>query len=386
MFELAAPTRTPPVFRPVATVLSALVLSFFLFLPANAVAQPRVRAWTPANMDSISAWAHEARERFRTNTGDSLGGENFRAYLYVGKIGQSLLASLGRGNMTQAPAVKTVIDSLDLVTEMAVDPAQPNFSLLMVRNPYRETADVTGFIYWYVGNVVHFQGVKFTSGRNVILRVWHTKYAEQPFSAAVIENARYGSKPLALSLLRMAQNGLFWTAAQYPGYGPDMGGRGDAAFPDLNNDGVPELVTWTRAQPDSMFLECRVCPSLLTEYTWSERAQGFELEETRLVPTAYANFVQFIRMLREGNRAGAARLLADPSKVADAIANGWDKGRGPGLWRVTDAEEGETWPHWIVVRFHQGAADRSWVVHFVAKDGRWIIRDWIRQERKITVR
>ena len=386
MFETAVPTRPRPVLRPAAPVFCALLLFLSFLLPARAGAQPRLRAWTPANMDSISAWAHEARERFRANTGDSLGGENFRAYLYVGKIGQSLLASLGRGNMTQAPAMKTVIDSLGLVTAIAIDPTQPNFSLLMVRNPYRESADVTGFLYWYVGSVVHLQGVRFTSGRNVVMRVWHTKYAEQPFSMAIVENAHYGSKPLELSLLRMAGNGLFWTAAQYPGYGPDMGGRGDAAFPDLNNDGVPELVTWTRAQPDSMFLECRECPSLLTEYTWAERTQGFELEETRVVPTAYANFVQFIRMLREGNRTGAARLLADPSKVTEAIANGWDKGRGPGLWRITDAEEGETWPHRIVVRFHHGEVDRSWVVNFVAKDGRWIIRDWIRQERKVTVR
>ena len=386
MFEPAVPTRPRPGLRPSAAVFLALPLLVSVLLPPRAGAQPRVRAWTPGNMDSISAWAHEARERFHANTGDSLGGDNFRAYLYVGKIGQSLLASLGRGNMNQAPAVKAVIDSLGLVSEMAFDPTQPNFALLMVRNPYRESADVSGFIYWYVGNVVHLQGVRFTSGRNVIMRVWRTKYPEQPFSVAIVENVRYGSKPLELSLLRMAQNGLFWTAAQYPGYGPDMGGRGDAAFADLNNDGVPELVTWTRTPPDSSFLECRECPSLLSEYTWAERAQGFELEETRLVPTAYANFVLFIRMLREGNRAAAVRLLADPSKLTEAIANGWDRGRGKGVWRITDAEEGETWPHWIVVQFHHGGVDRSWVVHFVAKDGRWIIRDWIRQERKIQVR
>jgi hypothetical protein len=366
--------------------LSGSLLALCLLAPTRAGAQPRVRAWTPAHMDSISAWAHEARERFQSNSGDSLGGENFRAYLYVGKIGQSLLASLGRGNMTQAGAVKTVIDSLGLATELAFDPRQPNFALLMVRNPYRETADVTGFLYWYVQKVLHYQGVKFNSGRNVITRVWRARYSEQPYSWGIVENAGYGSKPLAFTLLRMSGNGLFWTAVEYPGYGPDMGGRGDAAFPDVNNDGVPELVTWTHAATDSMFLECRECPSLLAEHTWTEREGGFELQESRLMPTAYANFVQFIRFLRAGNHAAAARLLADPSKLREAIANGWDKGSGNGLWRVVNAEPDEMWPYWFVVRFHQGGIDRSCVIHFVSKDGRWIIRDWIRQERKIQVR
>jgi hypothetical protein len=364
----------------------ALLCAVLLVGPGLAVAhaEPRVRAWTPSNMDSLSAWAQRARSMFRTNTGDSLGGDNYRAYQLVGKIGQNLLASLGRGNMTQAWAVEPVIDSLGLDTEISADVTLPYFALLMVRNPLRSTADVSGFIYWYVGNVLHYQGVRFTSGRNVVMRVWHTRNPDKPFSCGIIENARYGSKPLEFSLLRMSENGLFWTADQYPGYGLDLGGRGDAVFADLNNDGVPELVTWSRATGDSLFTECRECPGLLTERTWAERVEGFEIEESRLVPSAYANFVLFIRLLREGNRAGAARLLANPAKVSEAIANGWDKGSGRFLWRVLNVENDETWPHWIVVRNGRGESAKSWVIHFVVKDGRWIIQDWVQEQRQVT--
>ncbi len=338
-------------------------------------------------MDSISTWAHLAREMFRTNTGDSLGGDNFRAYQMVGKMGQNLLASIGKGNFAQAYAVAPVIDSLGLSVEVAADPASPYFAMMFVRNPGRPTAAVLGFIYWWVGSVLHYQGVKFTSGHNVILRVWRTRFADEPYSCGVVENARYGSQPLEFSLLRMGASGLFWTAPQYPGYGPEMGGRGDAAFVDLNNDGVPELVTWTRAPSDSLFNECRDCPGLLDEHTWAEREEGFELQETRLVPSAFANFVAFIRMLREGNRAAAARLLADPSKLNEAIALGWDKGGNRrGLWEVVNTEPDETWPHWIVVKLHRPGDVKSWAVHFVVKEGRWVIRDWILEQHAASAR
>jgi hypothetical protein len=212
------------------------------------------------------------------------------------------------------------------------------------------------------------------------MRVWRTRHQDQPYSWGILENTRYGSKPLEFSLLRLAGNGLFWTAAQYPGFGPDMGGRGDGAFADLNNDGVPELVTWSRTSGDSLFTECRECPALITERTWSERPQGFDIVESRLMPTAYANFVAFIRFLRDGNRTGAARLLATPSKVQEAIANGWDKGAGRPQWRVINAEPDETWPRWITVRFGRGETAKNWVIHFVVRDGRWIIRDWVQEK------
>jgi len=358
---------------PLPAVLVALAA------PVGAEAAPQLKPWLPAGMDSVSAWAAQARTMFRANTGDSLGGTNFLAYQQVGKIGRQLLRSLGRGNMSQAYAVEPVIDSLGLDTEIAVDVHMPHFALLMVRNPYRTTADVVGFMYWYQGAELRYQGVRFTSGRSVAMRVWRNRHPENPYSWGIVENCRNASLPLQVSLLRLAPTGFFWTSAQYPGNGPDLGGRGDASFADLNNDGLPELVSWTHGGQDSVFQLCEDCPRLITERIWAERPEGFEIVESRIVPTAFANFAAFTRFLREGNRAAAARLLADPGKVSEAIANGWDRVEGRGAWRVTGVERDETWPHWIVVRHGRGADAKSWVVNFVVRDGRWIIQDWVRE-------
>lgn len=359
---------------------SICALTALLAFPAAAGAAPSVKPWMPAGLDSLSAWAAQARTMFRANTGDSLGGTNFLAYQQVGKIGRQLLRSLGRGNLSQAHAVEPVIDSLGLDTEIAMDVHLPFFAVLMVRNPFRPQADVVGFLYWFMGNDLRYQGVRFTSGRGLAMRVWRSRSTEKPYSWGIVENARNGSLPVEVSLLRLSTNGMFWTADQYPGRGPQLGGRGDAGFADLNNDGLPELVSWTRGAQDSVFTLCAECPSLITERTWAERESGFELVESRLMPTAFANFVAFTRYLREGNRAAAARLLADPARVADAIANGWDRVDGRGGWRVTSVERDETWPHWIVVRHGRGVAARSWVVNFVLRDGRWIIQDWVREK------
>src|SRR5262245_29618188 len=145
--------ETPPAPRPAApgAPRSRIAPPAFAFLalplislapPKPAHAAPHVRPWTPTDLDSVSAWAVRARSLFRQNTGDSLGGTNYVAYEYVGKIGRVLLRSLGRGNFSQAMAVEPVIDSLGLDTSMAIDPQMPYFAVLMSRNPFRSTADV----------------------------------------------------------------------------------------------------------------------------------------------------------------------------------------------------------------------------------------------------
>lgn len=360
----------------------AALFAGLLALAAPGVSRgaPAVRVWTPTGIDSITSWAVQARTAFRANTGDSLGGSNFQAYLYAGRIGRHLLSQLGRGNMTQAYAVEPVIDSLGLDTEIAVDPAAPYFAMLSVRNPFNLQADVVGFLYWFQGNDLRFQGVRLTSGRSLGMRVWRTADSRHPWSWGVLENTRHASLPVEFTLLRLSTNGMFWTADQFPGNGIELGGRGDATFADLNNDGVPELVSWTQAGQDSTFLPCETCPRLISERTWTERDGGFELLESRVMPSAFATFVTFTRFLREGSRAAALRLVASPALVDQAITQGWDKVSGKNAWRITGVERNETWPHWIVVRHGRGAEAKGWVVNFVFRDGRWIIQDWVREK------
>src|SRR3989442_15628456 len=79
--------------RPAARLNARFVLLAALLLPAAAGAAPEIRPWMPPGMDSLTVWAAEARAHFRANTGDSVGGSNFRSYDLVGSMGRRLLAS-----------------------------------------------------------------------------------------------------------------------------------------------------------------------------------------------------------------------------------------------------------------------------------------------------
>src|SRR6266702_743038 len=89
---------------------------------------------------SLAAWATEARGRFHANAGDSVGGANYRASELVGQMSRRLLRSLGPGGLLQAHGVKSQLDSLGLDADVVLDPTESAFALVMVRNPYRFSA------------------------------------------------------------------------------------------------------------------------------------------------------------------------------------------------------------------------------------------------------
>src|SRR5262245_8355698 len=188
-----APGRTR---RPFAW--AALLALTFAALPASSSAQA-IKPWVPPAADSLLAWSAEAKARFHTNTGDSIGSENFRAYDLVGRMGRRLLRSLGRENMRQASAVKTVLDSLGLDTDVMVDPELPYFALMMVRNPYKRTAKAVGFLYWYRENDLRMQGAQFQGGWKPQMRVWWTGNQDAPYSWGVADRSRWREATLRLS-------------------------------------------------------------------------------------------------------------------------------------------------------------------------------------------
>ena len=106
------------------------------------------------------------------------------------------------------------------------------------------------------------------------------------------------------------------------------------------------------------------------------REDGYELFDSRLVPSPYAAFTLFIRLLQHADRAAAARLLERPERVAQAIAAGWTH-HGRGAWSLEYGEEGETWPHWLAFRFDGPRGPVHYIVHFMQRDGRWLIHDWV---------
>ena len=357
--------------------LALLLLFMMLSWVPRPVKAEVLRPWSPPGADSIKVWAAEARVRFKTNLGDSVGGENFRAYDLVGRIGRRMIWALGRDHLGQAAAMEGVLDSLGLTAEVRVDPRMPNFVLVMVHNPFRNTAAV-GFLFWYRGDDLRTQGIAFEGGWRPVFRVWWSGHAEFPYECGIVDRTRSEKGAMSFLLLRLSGDGAYWNVQQYSANGPSLGGEGEVAWVDLNSDGNPELVTWVRAPSDSLFLECSGCPTLYDERTFVERAAGFELHDSRLVPSPYASFQLFIRLLHQQNRSAAARLLSDPTRLDEAIKLGWGTDRRPGTWKMEWAES-TPWPRWLMMR-HATAKDRPlYAVHFAMRDGRWIITDWGRE-------
>ncbi|MEK7329406.1 MAG: hypothetical protein AAB113_01255, partial [Candidatus Eisenbacteria bacterium] len=376
---VAAPVPKRPACRRLAAIAIPAILAGALLLPAAARAQA-LKPWVPPSADSLQRWASEARVRFQENTGDSVGGANFRAYELVGTMGRRLVRSLGRANLLQAQAVATVIDSLGLDVDVQVDPRFPQFVLLVVRNPYRLTAHAVGFLYWYRGDDLRMQGAMFYGGHRPAMRVWWTGYRDQPYSLGVIDHDRSPQGRVRMTLFRMGPSAAYWDMLQYPEEGPDLGGAGEAAWVDINRDDRPELVAWVRAQNDTLFDACVNCPFIIHEMTYTESKDGLRLHDMRVLPSPYATFTLFVRLLGEGNRAAAARLLRDPAKVGEAMAAGWGERRRAKAWMLEYAEE-ERWPRWLAFIHHGPRGDQRYIVHFELKEGRWIIREWLKPRR-----
>jgi hypothetical protein len=349
-------------------------------LPALARAQT-VKPWSPP-ADSFSTWAAEARSRFKSNDGDSAVAGNLRAYDLTGMIARRLLRSLGPANLVQAHAVKPVLDSLGFATDVAVDPAIPNFVLVMVRNPGRPKANAVGYLYWYRGTDLRMQGVLFRGGHRPTMRAWWTGQQDHPYEWAVVDEMQESGN-LEMTLFRLNATGAEWTIQQDETHGGVLGEPGTAAFTDVNGDGQPELVSWTRSRTDSLFVECPDCPKLLTERVFTEGPDGFELLDARLVPSPYSTLVLFVRFLRDRNLASAARLLEDPAKVKEAVALGFGEGAGRGTWSVEYGEAGQAWPHWLAVRLQRPSGVHRYIVHFVQRNGHWLVHDWIEPKRAL---
>jgi hypothetical protein len=357
---------------------AGLGLLLLLALPTSARAAEPIKPWMPPGTDSLVMQVEEAKLRFQKNTGDSIGGSNYRAYELVGNAARRMLRAIGKADMIQARAVEAVLDSLGLDTDIVVDPELRIFAFLMVRNPYRLTAKAVGFLYWYKGNDLRMQGAQFSGGMRPQSRVWWTGLENAPYSWGIVDFAREDGD-MHFTLFRLTSGGLFWTIAQYEDSGYRLGGTGTTSWVDMNGDQQPELVAYMPGQRDSLFEDCKDCPKPIAEMVFAERKQGFAIQDTRIVPSPYSTFERFVRLLADGSSSQAARLLDDPAKVSRAIAAGWNT-RRPRSWRVEYAEPGTSWPAWMVVLFRGAQRPHRYTIYLEVKNGRWVIRDWIERE------
>ena len=363
--------------------LRHLVLTAALLALSMAPVEAQVvKPWTPAGMDSVVTLASSAKLRFQRATGDSAGGLNYEAYELVGQAARRLLRQLGRTHAIQAPAIEATLDSLGLDTDVVIDPQQLGTVLVMVRNPYKRTADAIGYLLWFRGPDLRMQGASFPSNIRPRLRAWWTGRPTFPYSAGVIYEARTTPPRFGFKYFRMSPDGFFWNLIQYEGKGPELGIPGEALFADINHDGRPELLSYTAFVPDSFLTLPASAPPILNELVYTERPEGFVLHDARTVPGPTTTLRLFALLLMDKRNDGARQLLLDPAKLDQGLAQGWGATRAKGSWTVEYAEPEQAWPEWLAVKIKGDRETKRWIFHFTIRDGRWIIRDWVPIEEK----
>ena len=352
----------------------ALLAACGLRAPAAA---PLVKPWTPPGADSITSLVAEAKVRFRQLESDTIGDNTILPFEQVGLAARRLLRRLGRDGTLLAPSIAPSLDSLGADVEVVNDPQLPSIVFVLVRNPYRRTSQSLGYILWYRGADLRMQGTVFPPAIRPRVKSWWTGNAGSPYATAVIYEARGDATRLGFKYLRLSGDGFYWNLLQYEGHGPELGIGGDATFADLNHDGLPEIVAWSTVPVDSAIsIEGTVHPTI-REVTYTDRGDGFTVEDARLLPGPLATLEVFVEALRAGNREQAARLVADPEYLVLAKAAGWADYKGPGNFVVDSQEEAQRWPTWLGARVRGVSGVRRWVFHFTQQNGHWLIKDWI---------
>jgi len=355
-----------------ATVLTAAPGARADDPPANS-SSPFPKPWIPPGTDSTRVRAERAQTDFRSATRDTVDDEAFHAYEQVALIAHSMLVSLGRDHMNQAAAIEGPLHDLGFQVALRQDPSQPAFALLMVRNPYRVSAAAIGYLFWWQGDRLRQQGTYFRRGFDPRLRVWWTSNSEFPYLAAIVDHGSPHDEPPGFLVLHLSSDASHWTVVQYPGNGPDLEVGEEPAWEDINGDGTPEMLTWRHVPSDTLFTECKGCPGLVRERIFTLHTDRFEPEDSRLVPTTYAQFQRFVRLLTDRHETAAREMVARKSVLDSALAFGWGKDRRAGAWYVDTAENGQLWPRWIVVRQTRAKGRPMYAIQFGQPKDRWLI-------------
>src|SRR5262249_43014937 len=78
-------------------------------------------------------------------------------------------------------------------------------------------------------------------------------------------------------------------------------------------------------------------------------------------------------------RSAAERLVARPTLLDSALAEGWTADLRPGAWLLHRVEAGEQWPRWLSLERQIGGRRAIYAGHFAPLDGRWVVSHWARE-------
>ena len=181
-------------------------------------------------------------------------------------------------------------------------------------------------------------------------------------SAVLVRRAAAGPQPIVMTWAQSADGGR-WRLIQTLG-ADSLGGFGTAEFGAVS-DTDAELATRAYRVPPG-FVECMTCPHVYTTALFRWSSQGFERAETKHLPSPYATFAEFVRMLVAGDRVGASELVSDASLVFAAQNLEWHVSKGP--WRPAPGAEESP----LSMTFYRGAKE-AYAVHFRPQGQDWVI-------------
>jgi hypothetical protein len=177
-----------------------------------------------------------------------------------------------------------------------------------------------GYFYWFRGDEVRSQPIYLKGGYGPELRVWWTGRQQAPWEMGLLYTMQHDrdSAPEFI-FMRMIPSGAGWEPVQ-AGVDVDFGGKGTATFADLDGDGTPEIVSWVRGVPDTLFVPCNDigCPELLTERIFRSSAAGCT---TSTRSHAVRHLVLFVRSLVGGRKP--SRRAWSRSRRCSGARPGW---------------------------------------------------------------
>jgi hypothetical protein len=361
-----------------------VLLALGLLLGAGAAQGQRSasapRPWRPAGSDSVSIWAAEARALLLGSQSDELSADDLRAYVLHDRIARAYFRSLGRRGMRAAVALESVLDSLKLSGRVSQKEQFPTFVLVQFLNPHLESRAALAYLYWFRGDELRSQPIDLKGGRNPDLQVFWTGSEAVPYQAGILFYRGYGVEASPeLYTFRLRPQADAWIPVQAGDGDAHLGGKGSAAWVDVDRDAKAELVTWTDGLPDTLFIPCTDsgCPRLTAERIFVLGRDGFQLYEQRTVASPYAVLVLFLRALGRGEEAFAG-TLARGQVMARARELGWVGLRRGRAFAAVPMPTFERRPDRL--RFNYAARGRPTTfleARFVNLDGHWFIDDLV---------
>jgi hypothetical protein len=363
---------------PFGVALAALAFVTLAFVaPAFAQSSLLPKPWRPAGTDSITQWAIEGRNLLAESNSPELSDREVVGYRWVDKVAKAYFHALGPHGMAAAGGLSAFLDSLRLKGSVVSDRQYPAFSLVTFDNPSHENFASLSYLYWFRGDDVRSQPVYLKGGHDPVLRVWWSGREEAPWQCGILYSMQQGRDAAPeFIMMSMISSGAGWQPMQ-AGVDVDFGGKGTATFVDLDGDDIPEIVSWVRGVPDTLFVPCKGpgCPDLMTERIFTLET-GFEMYDQHTVATPYATLVLFVRSLMGGKDAIAQSLVTHPAVIEKARALGWPRLHRRSAFRIIEPRGETRWPDRLRFDYGpQGLYNSVLEVRFASNQGHWLIDD-----------